>query len=276
MPVHAVGWRGTDTSRTPSKSIWGSFPFDAIRSGELDGLALHYNFADFRTSANINAAEAHWCLGLKAFGSDGAAIAALDEVRGGITLSSDGDNEGASIGQMIYPFQVSRSHYEFCFEALIKSSTITDTKHGFFLGMIDASALSATVPIAAAGTLADENFVGFHRLEGDGDAVDTVYKADGVTQVSVQTDAVTLVADTFIKLGMKFTPKGDKDGPWILSFYSNGTRLSTSKQIPAADGTDFPNDVRLGWVFAVLNATASTPGTSSIQWLRVGQMFTAE
>lgn len=275
MSTNLVGHAGNrsdeNTSQNPSSSIWRTnFAYEDIVMGNVPGVAHHFDFTNFRTSSDVNAAVANWQNGLEVFGSGGAPVATLDEIGGGTTISSDGDNEGASIGMMGKPFQISRSYKKLCFEARVKTSTITDTKHGLFLGLIDAAALSATVPIAAAGTLADENFVGFHRLEGDGDAFDTVYKANGVTQVTVGADAVTVVADTWLKLGFVYEPS-DSNGVYYLTFYKNGIPLADKKQIPSAAGTDFPNDVRLGFVFALLNATASTPGTSTIQWARIAQ-----
>lgn len=255
------------TDRGYSPGLWNDAPsIQALRNNPTLGWFFDLDCGAFRTAANVNAAEAYWAQGCKVFGSDGAVIAAADERGGAITLSSDGDNEGVSIGQMIYPFQIDRALGKVWFECRLKTSTIADTKHGFFVGLIDSSALSATVPIAANGTLADENFVGFHRLEGDGDYVDTVYKADGVTQVTVASDAQVLVADTYIKLGFKFDPSDN-----VLRFFVNGTQLTTTKTIPTADGTDFPNDVRLGFVFALLNATGTTPGSTTISMARVIQ-----
>lgn len=275
MPLNTIRHKGNlstaNTDINPSPGLWGDFPFDDILAGVIPGYARHIDFNRTKTSTNVNAAEAYWADGLKLFGDNGATVTAVDAIGGGVAIGSDGDNEGASFGMMTYPFQISRSHKKLVFEASVKTSTIADTKHGFFLGLIDSSALSATVPIAAAGTLADENFVGFHRLEGDGDAVDTVYKADGVTQVTVQADAGTLVADTWTKLGLKFEPQ-DGNGSYYMTFYQDNVPFSTVYQVASAAGTDFPNDVRLGFVFAVLNATASTPGTSSIRWARVAQL----
>jgi hypothetical protein len=62
------------------------------------------------------------------------------------------------------------------------------------------------------------------------------------------------------KLGFVYEPS-DTNGVYYMTFYKNGIPLADKKQIPSAAGTDFPNDVRMGFVFAVLNATASTPGT---------------
>lgn len=253
-------------TRGPSPLLWG--PYDKANL-LTPGRSIHI-FTDFDDIPNVAAgAQATIYGGWKGFADTGGLAAVADVVGGALTLSSDGDNEGASIGTIHYPFQIIRDTYgDLFFEARVKTSTIADTKHGFLLGLIDASTLSATVPITAAGAVADENFVGFHRLEADGDYVNTVYKADGVTQVTVKEDAKVLVADTWVKLGMRYDAKN-----YRLSFYADGVLLPDYKTIPSAAGTDFPNDVRLGLVFAVLNATASTPGDSSIDWIRCAQFL---
>lgn len=262
---------GSD-SFLPSRSIWGPTWWNSIREGSIAGYARHWNLGDLKKAADVAAAVAYWGDGIELFGSTGGAVAIYDGAGGGITISADGDNEGVALGMVNKPFQIDRDKNRFAFECRLKTSTITDTKHGIFAGLIDAATLSATVPIAADGTLADENLVGFHRLEGDGDQLDTRYKADGVTAVTVKADAQTLVADTFYNLGLTFEPT-HKAGKYRLVYWVNGEQLADSKEIPTGDGTDFPNDVRLGWVIGVLNATATTPGTTTIQWVRVAQEF---
>jgi hypothetical protein len=254
-----------NTDRQPSPSMWGDCPVEDIISQQRDG---YHWWEDFLFGPLV-AAGAETAIGAyyKGFASTGGLVASGDEVGGTVVFSSDGDDEGASLGSRNFPFQISNSHGKLWFEIRLKTSTIEDTKHGFFVGLIDSSALSATVPIAADGTLADENVVGFHRLEGDGDKIDTRYKADGVAAVTVGTDAITLVADTYVKLGMKYDPSDRK-----LRFYKNGMELADAKSIPAASGTDFPNDVRLGLVIAMLNATATAPGNLEVDWVRIAQL----
>lgn len=276
MAVNTVSIRGNlgsaQTDRGPSRGVWSDCPVEELLSDPSRGV---YFFDDFLATNNVAAAaEANYGI-YKGFASTGASVAEGDEVNGvKVLTNASTDNTGASLATVSKPFQLSRDTKKFWFETRIKTSTIADTKHGIFVGLIDTSTLSATVPIAADGTLADENFVGFHRLEGDGDAIDTVYKADGVTQVTVGTDAVALVADTYVKLGMVYEPQTDlhSDDRYVLTFYKDGIRLADVKQIPSADGTDFPNDVRLGLVIAVLTATATTPGTTSIDWWRAAQL----
>lgn len=269
-----------NTHLAKSQSIWYDCPWDSIMRGDVEGSAFYWDFTNLKRSTNINAAEAYWSQGLVVFGSDGAAIADPDALGGGATLSSDGDNEGVGIAQEGLPFQISQSHKTLWLEILLQTSTITDAKHGFVTGLIDAAAMSATVPIAAAGTLADENFVGFHRLEGDGDAIDTVFKADGQTQVTQDADAFTIAAATDFKLGLRFDPARDpykqddseSDTKYLVTWYKDGVPSSSQYQVTSTAGNPFPNDVRMSFFFALLNNTASTPGSTTIKKAWVAQL----
>lgn len=274
-----------DTTRVPSAKVWKGFPFKDIQEGYTNGYARHYDFTEFRAAANVNAAEAYWGDGFNLFGSDGAAVAVVASQTDGRAFGSDGDNEGVGLRSIGAPFQIDRGKKTFCLEACLQTSTVTDTKHGFVLGLSAAVAITATDPIAAAGTIADRNLIVFHRLEGDGDQLDIVYRADGQTAVSLDTDVLdgttqgggalpsALPAATDFKLGMRFFPSGHRSGDHRLVFYYNGIELPTSVEVPAADGNPFPNDVPLGPIFSLLNATASTPGTTTLKWIRYGQLY---
>lgn len=256
-----------DTTALPSNGLWAQVDAEL----EKPGLWTH-EWQDFdvylASEASIPTTEDPFLGGHVFVFSDTGGLFTKVDAEGGVrTLGSDGDNEGSSCRSGSYPFKIIQNAGELVFEVRCKSSTIADTKHGILTGLIEDVALTAIIPITAAGAIADKNLVGFHRLEGDGDKVDTVYKADGVTAVTVQADAVTLVADTYVKLGMTFNRGGDN----VLRFYKDGLELTTTKAIPSAAGTDFPNDIRLGWFFAVLNATGTTPGDAQIDWIRVAQ-----
>lgn len=272
----AVHFEGTYTDRRPSASVWGHFPYEAIKQGEVAGVIHEFDFETLPIT--VPTTEGNFGP-YNAFSDTGGTITEdTTELGGAWALGSDNDNEGASIRQGGACFQLALTKKRFCFEARILTSTITDTKHNIFLGLMENTPLTAIVPITALGALADKNLVGFKRPEsarstaGTGGAImNTVYKADGVTAVTIQNDAVTLVAGTYTKLGMKFEPREDRAGAGTLSFYQDGTRLTGYKVLPSTAGDDFPNDVLLAFVFAVVNATGTTPGTSSIDWVRVGQ-----
>ena len=265
-----------------SPSIWGNCPIKAIQEGELKGRVWEFNFDTLpKTPATT---EGNFGL-FSQFSDTGGFINADTAIGSGWSMGSDGDNEGASIRSRSTPFQIDRTAGgQFWFECRMKTSTIADTKHNILLGLMEDTALTATVPITAAGAIADINMVGFRRTEAasGGAVMDTVYKANGVAAVTVQAGGIALVADTYTKLGMTYNPNVDPfiadtaytgAARYALAFYQNGLRLATTKQIPTAQGTDFPNDVPLGFFFAVLNATGTTPGSSTVSNIRIAQIY---
>lgn len=266
-------WTGTNTSANYSPSIWNDCPVESLRDGQATGpggFIWEHRFVNIPVT--LPTTEGNWGE-LTAFSSTGGTAVPDDgEIGGGVALASDDDNEGVGMRSGGTPAKIILTGGDFWFEARVKSSTIADTKLGFFLGLTANVALTATSPIAANGTLADINLVGFHRLEGDGDKVDAVYKASGVTQVTVQADAGTLVAATYTNLGMKFVAaRNIGRGVGYLYWFQDGVEIA-AKLIPSAAGTDFPNNVNLGFVFAMLNAAAA-PGTASIKHVRMAQVI---
>lgn len=281
MPVEGIRIGGNlgsaDTSSKWSPGVWQGFPIEGIRNGVVDGLIQEWNFGSLQPYGT-GAAEAYLDQGLLVFGSTGAAgtYFAGPDLDNGYNMLSDGDNEGMGLRSQLVPYKFARGNKHFVWELVLEDSTITDTKHGFFVGLQDNTAITATSPIAAAGTLADVNFVGFHRLEGDGDKLDLVYKADGVTQVTTLADAVTLAADTEVRLAMTYRqePDFDTSNNFVFRWWANNLPIASGyKQIPSAAGTDFPNDVAMGFIATLLNATGSTPGSLTVKRARMGQVF---
>lgn len=273
--ANTVDWKkngAVDTTRGPSPAIWADCPIKDIIENPGIGVFFRDDFTSFPITPPTT--EGNW--GQYAmFSSTGGTATAGTGQGGELVIGSDGDNEGVSLRTVSTPFKITRGLKKLWFECRIKFSDIADTKNGLFVGLRENAALDATHPIAAAGTLADENFVGFHRLEGDGDQIDTVYKANGVTQVTVQADALAsaLVADTYVKLGLIFEPENDLAGTNRIVFFNNNLRMTTSYNLASGAGTDFPNDVGLGLVLAMLNATASSPGTNVIDWWQAAQLL---
>lgn len=249
-----------------SPGLWKDCPIDEINGNNNNGYGFFDDFNDI--AYTVPTTEANFGR-YRGFSSTGGVLANMATELGGVlTLGSDGDNEGSSIGQVGFPYKISLSNKSLWFECRVKSSTISDTKHGILVGLVGATAITTTrsvltaiEPIAADGTIVDTNFVGFHRLEGDGDYFNTVYKADGVTQVTVKDNAKVIVADTYVKLGMYWNYFTG-----ILTFYADGVALPDTYTMASGAGTDFPNDVTLGLVMAVLNATGTTPGNAYIDW----------
>ncbi len=268
-----TGYRGNqganqvNEERGRSPFLWANFPLEDIQRDNGKGW---FDGDEFLAPTNIVAGAEAAFGDYLGFADTGGTVTEAAESGGVRVLGSDGDNEGASFRRRAQPFKIAQGQGDFAFECRVKFSTITDAKHGLFVGLMEAAALTATVPIAAAGTIADQNLVGFHRLEGDGDQIDVIYKANGITQVTLQADALptqyVLVADTWIKLGMRYFSSDYK-----LKFYANGLEIASYTLIATA-GDPFPNDVQLGFVIALLNNTATLPGTASIDWWYAAQV----
>lgn len=258
-----------DTSRGFSPNVWRNCPLASLNEDPSIGTFFYENWTrvPVLTTPTITT-QANYGGGWKAFGSSGGTVVTSAEQGGGLVLTETDDNEGIGLATIALPFKIIRGGGDFWMECRFKTNEVADTKHGIFIGLLDSATLSATVPIAAAGTLADENFVGFHRLEADGDQMDTVYKADGVTQVTVQADALhtALVADTYTKIGMRYNASD-----YTLTFYQNNLELSSTKTVPVAAGTDFPNDVQMGLVVAMLCAS-SDDAIVTLSWIAAAQL----
>lgn len=283
MSVHPIGWNGTDTDLKPSNTIWGKCPVELLRTKSLVNGAF---FEDDFSSFNITPAttEGNWTStrGYAQFSGTGGTITApaLSAATAsgipvpGITIGSDDDNEGVALRSLEVPFALNRACQNFWFEACVKKSSIANTILELFVGLMENTALTATVPITTtAATLADVNLVGFYSTESAGSTGNTTYKANGVTAVTVGSAEVTFVANTYTKLGMRLIRSGDRNGAFCLNFYQDGALLSSYKQIPTTAGTDFPTDVAMGPVIAIRNAAGSSPGTASIAWWRAAQLY---
>lgn len=279
--MNKTQYLGINTDRGPSPALWGDCPFDDI----LSDLNVGYGFSDDFMSYGKTVPTTEGTFGVyKAFTSTGGRLAdTVGGLGGQLGIDSDGDDEGASIQCGSAPFRISNSDKALWFEARVKISSIANTKADMFVGLMELAALTATVPITATtGTtgsgqaaMADQNLVGWLHPGGaitanGGSTGSPIYKANGVTAVAVQAAPATFVADTFIKLGMKWEPKADGSAG-ILSFWVNGAKQTTTYTMATAAGTDFPNDVYLSPVFAILNTAASVT-TGTIDWWRCVQL----
>jgi hypothetical protein len=272
--IHKLNSQSTaNTDRWPTPSIWGDCPVvEMAEQPNRIGTFFREDWTKIPILATPTiTTQANYGNGWKAFGSSGGtAIEANIEGGGGLILTESDDNEGIAFQTIQQPFKISRSHGKLWFECRLKVNTVADTRFGFIVGLWEETTLTVTDPIAAAGTLADHNFVGFHRLEGDGDEIDTVYKANGITQVTVEADAIpsdtSLAADTYIKLGMVFDPR-DR----IMRWYFNGLQAATTKTIPSSEGDDFPNDVLLAPMVAMLCASGDD-AIITWDWIQVAQL----
>lgn len=263
----------SDTTRSRSPNIWSDCPYEQLRMGEINGVAMHYDFNEeipYLTTPTITT-QAALGAGLKAFGSAGSTLVSGGGAEGGTFVGTTAatDNLGVNFAAIALPFKIIRTYGSFWWEIRLKRSTVATLDAGIFVGLMEQLTYTVTAPIAAAGTMTDNNFVGFHNKEATATQCDTVYKADGVTQVSASSQLGTaLAADTYTKLGMRYNHRD-----YSFRFYQNNLELTTSYTIPSAAGTDFPNDVFMGLCVAELNGASAVAEVVTIDWIRAAQCY---
>jgi hypothetical protein len=144
------------------------------------------------------------------------------------------------------------------FEARIAVDVITNTQCGAFCGLMEAGTAISDGVLDDAGVCADKDFIGFWRDEADGDKLSTVHSLNGGAVVEVATDAITLVALTWKKVGMYF------DGTTVY-FYADGVVLADSA-VPG--DTNFPDEQLMAPMFGMNNAEGAA-NTVYIDWWRL-------
>jgi hypothetical protein len=258
------GTNDANTTRGFSPFIWADCPWDAIARGSIDGIQ---DFDDFlrgqltptiTTTIDVN--------NYLMFGSSGATVTYDDAQGGAIVLAETTDNESVNITTEQHPYRLTQGGGDFWFEARIKLALTATTENSWAVGLMDTTATTATVPLTAAGAIADVNFVGFHKPEANTTAYDTSYKADGVTLVEVNSDVGAIANATYFKVGMKYKNSDNK-----LRFFINGVQCANTKTLPNATGTDFPADIGLGFVLALGVGAAASDNTLSCDWWRACQ-----
>lgn len=170
-----------------------------------------------------------------------------------------------------FPFSVMPGvSKDLVFETRFKVNDISDTIGDIFIGLAGAAgvALSASaVPITqTASTMATTvDHLGFHKLSGDGDKLDLSYERAGGT-VATKADVATLVADTYIKVGYRFSGHNK-----TVSIFVNGAEVTASRvaaSITAA--TPWPNDY-LTPVIAVMQVDGTTAMKPTFDWYACAQ-----
>ena len=126
-------YTGSNSAAVFSGSIWGDCPVEALKAGIVSGLIWEKRFT--RIPITPPTTEGTWG-DMAAFTDTGGTIAAsTKEVGGGVTIASDGDNEGASMRTVVAPAKIILTGGDFWFEARMLSSTIGDTTTNIFLGL---------------------------------------------------------------------------------------------------------------------------------------------
>ena len=250
MPELQTRFMQSDTSRAFSASVWKNCPLDAIRDGSRSGIIEQDDFDSITPTATK----------YKLSGTS-ATITLVGTTPGGevglaCTNSANGEAylaNGIAVGS--WGMIISQSVDELWWEARVKVDDITN---GVF-----ACGLAKPADIAAA-MLADTTLVfattvsalGFRTLVGTPSTLGIFYMDDAAASVYVAS-AATLVAGTYVKLGIRFGGKADGN---LIRFYVNGVEKANTAGTMGvlATATNFPDSIGLTDFFACkTNASAA-------------------
>lgn len=263
-----VLYQGDTVSNGPSGNIWHDCPVMDIIADPGIGYGFQDDFTDWGVTPTMTS-----LVGFNRYTCFGGATGTLtndEALGGGLVVLTSVANEATSVGRDPV-FNITSLGGAFWFEARVKTSTVTTNELAFFVGLMDTTARTATIPLTATGALGDVNLMGFHRPEANTTALDFSYKSDGVSIVEVNSNIGTLVADTYVKLGFKFVPN-DAGTARVQVFVDNVKQaVSASNTIENATGTDTPSDVLMGPVFAIQGAVAPDQSIT-VDWWRCYQL----
>lgn len=308
MAVKTVEYKQNLTAnsdRGPSRSIWGDCPFLEFLERPEAGMPF---FDDFimagnmgPNSAAITGSDGQWTC----YADIGAAAIQADgQLEGGVlVLGSDGDNEGVTLSSTTGAFRITTTstlalNGKLWFEARLSRSTVTATKIDAFVGLCDHTTSSglaaAAIPITTTiDTLSTTpNFIGFFSKGSVGTEWSFAYNLAGGTVV-LPTNLTTLMnsvlgavmtAGQMVKLGFLFDPNayvqqigsastGQTAGTLVkplIKIFVNGLPAAAFLTATNVQGTAFPTGF-MGPTIAVMNDAGSSPGTISIDWIRVAQ-----
>ena len=140
-----------------------------------------------------------------------------------------------------------------------------------FVGVTQETMAAADAVMGTGGAFADVDYVGFFCPEADGNVCEPGFNKTSGTDVVMEADAKTLVADTYIKAGFLWDPTNRQDR--FLEIFFDGTKETQdaydtvgSKANTITDTTNFPGDQEMGVTIFV--EAAATARALEIDWVK--------
>lgn len=256
-----VSWGSNKSAAGPSPALWGDCPPD-IADPNVGSEIFQDFLLGIRNTTDVE------LLGFKAFIDTSDTIQQYaTEIHGVLemaTAATDNNNPaiatGGDIAGCVKPYTTTPK--KFWLEARIKTSVITEQSLFFGLAAIGCCANNGLLT-DTTGALQDKDCIGFHVIEAAPATVNAVYKDNGQTAVEAGAAVHTLVADTYVKLGLRYSGKGSK----CLTYYVDGVEKAWVTATVAA-ATGFPNNTILA-VLLSLKTGSGAARKAYVDWLRV-------
>lgn len=230
--------------------VWDQFASVGEISGGTAGIGVGQYSAFVNTGVTITGNENVADIGT---GSTGA-LGVLE------IANNDADNDqgfihfGGGAGQ----FRIDNSAGntgKLMFEARFQTESIANDGVAIFLGLGTGPLADAMLADDTGEFVATGGFIGFHRLNDDGDKMDIVYQAASQAKQTLVANALTLVANTWYTVGFVYDPN-EVDAKKI-KFYIDGVEQSTYVTTALIDAATFPEGEALGPMLLTKTGTAA-------------------
>ena len=276
MPNYTQYKDPTDTTAYPSPVIWADCPTLEMMHDPSVGVHHFDNFHTYVSSATtiINPS------GYPVFEGDSTIDGVAGSSAGEVAVQSTTNNEGASLqvgGTKGAPFVIPSAGGggKLWFEARVKVNSISDAVGQLYVGLAGEAAGTADFGVGE-GDIGDFDVLGFLRHEEDGDQFDIITQKTGAGFDTIKADAVTLVADTYVKLGFVYDPNADSGKQ--ITFYENGADLLTyvgkesgDATVYLGDTTNFPGGEEMSLLVSS-HAESGADNTITMDWWRCAQL----
>lgn len=271
-----------DQTRCPSDSLWADCDFEAIRTGEISGIAFRDDFTDFglpgTQTTEIN-------LGRYKVYNTGAGVIQYDDMPhtttpaggmgGVISMLTDTDGDQSVIGTQTSPISLDTTQVgKMWFEARVALTSILTNMGQFFLGLCENGVVTygAAIPLANANATASTcAMIGFNRLEDGLNVLNTSYADHAAAWTDIQASAnTTLAANTWIKLGIKFDPK---DTTRCVRFFVDNIECTSAMTKTALAALSHVDAKGLGPCMAFFADSAGTANYCYLDWWQYAQTY---
>lgn len=255
----------------PSGMIWADCPTLAIIESPAMGVHFFDEFQNLSKQVSASGALSSKSVQYDVYANQDVEIkqhqTALHQMHIDVM---DGDNDQAYLQVHGPAFSFASGYRKLWFEARIKKQAVGDNGLAYFVGLAAPGLAADDTLIDDTGALASANFIGFHCVHADGDALNFVYRASGQTAQTAIASVSAIAADTFLKVGFVYDPAAPASQR--IAAYVNNVKQGTFITATNIAAATFPS----AGVFAPLIACKKGEATEcdlGVDWIRCAQLL---
>lgn len=267
------------TDRGFSPAIWSDCPWEEMVLDNTKGITFFDDFVDFpipgTQTTEIALGRYKVYAGSGTWQADAMPHSATPGGTGGVISALPGDNASVVIGTESCPFLLTTTQAgKVWFEARIATTSILINAGQLFcgLGESNVTTYSATIPLGNANATSNAlAMIGFNRLEDGLGVLNTSYADHATSWTDIGAAAnSTLAANAWIKLGIKFDPKGDPLR--CVRFFVDNVECATAMTRAALLALTSTDVVGLGPLLAFYGDSEGSDYVY-LDWWRAAQMY---